>query len=159
MSFDTAYAYIKEKGMAERVLQFTVSSATVELAAQAVGCAPAEIAKSLTFMGADGPVMIVCAGDAKIANGKYKAFFGVKAKMLTPDEVSTLIGHNVGGVCPFGIHDGVKVYLDEALKRFTYVYPACGNAASAVKLTPAELETLAKPVGWIDVCNLPESAT
>lgn len=156
MSFEKAYEYLESKGMADRVLQFTVSSATVELAAKAVGCAPEMIAKSLTFMTPDGPVMIICAGDAKISNQKYKAFFSTKAKMLSFDEVTELIGHDVGGVCPFGINDGVTVYLDESLKRFEYIYPACGNASSAVKLTPDELDSLANSSGWIDVCNIPE---
>ena len=156
MSLEKAKKYLEEKGMAERVLEFEVSSATVELAAQAVGCEPEKIAKSLTFMAADGPVMILCAGDAKIANPKYKEFFGCKAKMLTREEVSELIGHEVGGVCPFGINDGVKVYLDESLKRFEIVYPACGNASSAVKLSLNELEQLSGSAGWIDVCQIPE---
>jgi len=156
MAFDLAYEYLKQNGMADRVMRFSTSSATVELAAEAVGCEGARIAKSLTFMVSDAAVMIVCAGDAKVANPKYKAFFGTKAKMLTREEVSEYIGHDVGGVCPFGIRDGVKVYLDESLKRFDTVYPACGDAASAVKLTPEELETLSRSVGWVDVCALPE---
>jgi len=158
MAFDIAYAYLASHGMADRVMEFSVSSATVELAAEAVGCEPAKIAKSLTFMGTEGPVMIVCAGDAKIANPKYKAAFGTKAKMLTREEVSSLIGHDVGGVCPFGIHAGVAVYLDDSLKRFEWIYPACGNERSAVKLTPSELEQLAAPVSWVDVCSVPEEA-
>lgn len=158
MAFEKAYSYLSERGLADRVLRFTVSSATVELAAAAVGCAPEHIAKSLTFMLPDGPVMIVCAGDGKIANPKYKAQFAVKAKMLTREEVSDLIGHEVGGVCPFGIKDGVKVYLDESLKRFETVYPACGDAQSAVKLTPDELFSASGALGWIDVCALPAEA-
>jgi len=157
MSFLSAYTYLTSRGMSDRVLQFQVSSATVELAAQAVGCSPEKIAKSLTFKVAETTVMIICAGDAKIANSKYKAFFGTKAKMLSPAEVSSLIGHDVGGVCPFGIRDGVKVYLDISLKRFDTVYPACGNAQSAVRLAPAELEVLASSSGWIDVCSVPEN--
>lgn len=156
MAFETAYNYLKSKEMADRVMEFSTSSATVELAAAAIGCEPARIAKSLTFMGASGPVMIVCAGDAKISNSKYKAFFGVKAKMLTREEVSDLIGHDVGGVCPFGIKDGVQVYLDVSMKRFDIIYPACGNAASAVKLTPDELGAIVSLSGWIDVCTVPE---
>ena len=158
MAFDKACAYLAARGMADRVLQFDVSSATVELAAAAIGCAPQRIAKSLTFLTANGPVMIVCAGDAKIANPKYKAQFGEKAKMLSREEVSALIGHEVGGVCPFGINDGVSVYLDDSLKRFDVVYPACGNASSAVRLTPAELEELSNAAGWVDVCAIPEEA-
>lgn len=158
MAFEKAWAYLAARGMEDRILQFDVSSATVELAAAAVGCAPQRIAKSLTFLTADGPVMVVCAGDAKIANPKYKAQFGEKAKMLSREEVSARIGHDVGGVCPFGINDGVRVYLDESLRRFDVVYPACGNASSAVRLTPDELEALSRAVGWVDVCALPEGA-
>ena len=158
MAFDKACAYLTARGMADRVLQFDVSSATVELAAAAIGCAPQRIAKSLTFLTANGPVMVVCAGDAKIANPKYKAQFSEKAKMLSREEVSALIGHDVGGVCPFGINDGVRVYLDDSLKRFDVVYPACGNASSAVRLTPAELEELSNAAGWVDVCAIPEEA-
>lgn len=157
MAFDTAYSYLEARGMADRVMTFEVSSATVELAAEAIGCAPERIAKSLTFMGTDGAIMVICAGDAKVSNGKFKAFFGIKAKMLTPDEVSSLIGHAVGGVCPFGIREGVRVYLDSSLKRFDTVYPACGNASSAVRLTPEELSSLASSLGWVDVCNIPEA--
>lgn len=151
MSFDRAKAYLEARGMGDRVHEFDVSSATVELAAKAVGTEPARIAKSLTFM-TDGPVMILCAGDAKISNPKFKAFFHTKAKMLTRDEVCKLIGHDVGGVCPFGINDGVKVYLDESLKRFDTVWPACGSANSAVELKIAELEAVSGFSEWIDVC-------
>ncbi len=153
MSFELAENYLKERGFGDRILTFSVSSATVELAAEALGTEPARIAKSLTFSVDGKPVMILCAGDAKIANPKYKAQFRVKAKMLSREEVSELIGHEVGGVCPFGIKEGVAVYLDESLKRFDTVYPACGNAASAVRLSVAELEKLAGPVSWVDVCS------
>lgn len=156
MAFDKAKAYLTERGLGDRVMSFDVSSATVELAAAAVGTEPARIAKSLTFSVDGAAVMILCAGDAKIANPKYKAFFHTKAKMLTPDEVSGLIGHEIGGVCPFGINDGVKVYLDTSLKRFDTVYPACGNAASAVKLSIEELERVSGYIEWIDVCSIPE---
>jgi len=158
MSFSKAFEYLKSKGMADRVMEFEISSATVELAANAIGCAPERIAKSLTFLVDGNPIMIVCAGDAKIANPKYKAIFNTKAKMLSFEEVSDLIGHEVGGVCPFGIKDNVKVYLDNSLKRFDIIYPACGSSNSAVKLTPDELETLSLSSGWIDVCALPENA-
>lgn len=154
MSFDAAYNYLKSCGMAERVLTFSVSSATVELAAKALGCENANIAKSLTFVTDEGPLMIVCAGDVKISNSKYKSFFGTKAKMLKSDEVPELIGHDVGGVCPFGIKDGVRVYTDVSLKRFEYIYPACGNANSAVKLTPEELSSVSKSLEWVDICDL-----
>lgn len=153
MSFEKAQAYLQEKGFAGRVLQFSVSSATVALAAEAVGCEPARIAKSLTFMVDGGAVMIICAGDHKIDNSKFKACFHCKATMLSPEEVSSLIGHEIGGVCPFGIKAGVSVYLDESLKAYETVYPACGDAASAVRLTPDELFTLAGAREWIDVCK------
>ena len=155
MSFEKAKAYLSEKGFAERIMEFDVSSATVELAAAAVGTKPERIAKSLTFMTSSGPVMIICAGDAKINNPKYKAFFHEKAVMLTREQVSELIGHEVGGVCPFGINDGVSVYLDESLRRFDIIYPACGSSNSAVKLTPDELESLSGAKGFIDVCAVP----
>ena len=156
MGLIEAKKYIEDKGYGERILLFTENSATVELAAKAAGVEPELIAKSLTFKVEDKPVMIVCAGDAKVDNRKYKDYFGKKATMLTRDEVSSLIGHEVGGVCPFGIHEGVQVYLDECLKRFEYVYPACGDDASAVKLTPDELFGLSGALDWIDVCKLPE---
>lgn len=153
MALEEAKAFLIEKGYGDRVMVFDVSSATVDLAAVAVGTEPARIAKSLTFMVNDKPVMIICAGDAKIQNSKYKGFFHKKAKMLTREEVNALIGHDVGGVCPFGIKDGVDVYLDESLKRFEKVYPACGSANSAVELTPNELEHLSGCLQWIDVCQ------
>ena len=156
MALEEAKAYLKAKGYEERILIFDVSSATVELAAIAVGTEPEKIAKSLTFMADTQPVMIICAGDAKISNSKYKGYFNKKAKMLTREEVNELIGHDVGGVCPFGIKDGVDVYLDVSLKRFEFVYPACGSANSAVKLTPQELEKLSDCKAWIDVCTIPE---
>lgn len=156
MAFEKAYKYLEEMGYADRVKEFDVSSATVELAAVAVGTEPARIAKSLTFMVDDVPVMILCAGDVKISNSKYKGFFHTKARMLTREEVSALIGHEVGGVCPFGINDGVKVYLDESLKRFDIVYPACGSGNSAVKLLIPELEKTSGYIEWIDVCQVIE---
>ncbi len=152
MSFEKAEKYLKDAGFADRISVFDVSSATVELAAVAVGTEPAHIAKSLTFKVSEKPVMIVCAGDAKVNNSKFKAFFHEKATMLTRDEVSELIGHDVGGVCPFGINGGVGVYLDESLKRFDVIYPACGSDNSAVKLSPDELFTLSNAKGYIDVC-------
>ena len=155
MSFDAAKEYIVSKGFGDRIMTFDTSSATVELAAAAVGTEPAKIAKSLTFMAEDTPVMILCAGDAKISNSKYKACFHTKARMLSRDEVSSLIGHDVGGVCPFGIRNGVRVFLDASLKRFDTVYPACGNAASAVRLAIPELEELAGPEAGVDVCSVP----
>ena len=156
MAFEIARDYLVKRGYEEHIKTFEVSSATVELAAIAVGTEPARIAKSLTFKVEDAPVMVVCAGDAKVANGKFKAFFHTKAKMLTSDEVSELIGHEVGGVCPFGIKEGVKVYLDESLKRFDIIYPACGSDNSAVILTIPELEETSNFVEWIDVCSIVE---
>lgn len=156
MSLEKAKAYLEERGFGDRVLCFEVSSATVELAAAAVGCEPARIAKSLTFKVDGQAIMVVCAGDVKVDNGKYKARFSTKAVMLTPEEVDAMIGHSIGGVCPFGILEGVTVYLDESLKRFETVYPACGNAASAVKLTPDELFAISGAKEWIDVTKLRE---
>ena len=153
MAIDKVKKYFDSFGMADQVKEFDVSSATVELAAKAVGCEPERIAKTLSFKVDDQPILIVCAGDAKIANPKYKAEFGQKAKMLTPDEAVELIGHAVGGVCPFGIKEGVDVYLDESLRRFDIIYPACGNGNSMVELTPEELEKLSDSRGWIGVCN------
>ena len=153
MSFEKAKKYLDECGYGDRVLTFPDSTATVELAAKALGTEPERIAKSLTFRVEDKPIMILCAGDAKIDNAKYKAYFHKKAAMLTRDEVNELVGHDVGGVCPFGINEGCSVYLDVSLKRFDCIYPACGNAASAVKLNCDELEKLAKPLEWIDVCK------
>ncbi len=152
MALEEAKAYLESKGFGDRIRIFEVSSATVELAAAAVGTEPARIAKSLTFMVDTQPVMIIAAGDAKVSNSKYKAFFHKKAKMLTKEEVHVLIGHDVGGVCPFGIKDGVDVYLDVSLQRFDKVYPACGSSNSAVELTPEELAALSKHKAWIDVC-------
>lgn len=154
MAFEIAKEYLVKKGYEKNIQTFEVSSATVELAAKAIGTKPEKIAKSLTFKVNDTPVMIVCAGDAKVSNGKFKAFFGTKAKMLTSDEVTQFIGHDVGGVCPFGINEGVDVYLDESLKRFDTVYPACGSSNSAVILTIPELEDTSDFVDWIDVCNI-----
>ncbi len=157
MAFDKAKAYLEERGFGDRVKEFEVSSATVELAAIAVGTEPARIAKSLTFMVEDKPVMIICAGDVKIDNSKYKGRFHTKAKMLTAEQVEELVGHAVGGVCPFGIKEGVSVYLDESMKRFDVIYPACGSSNSAVKLSCEELEVLSGSLGWIDVCKLMEA--
>lgn len=153
MAYESAIAQLKRYGFEDRVKLFDVSSATVELAAQAVGCDPAMIAKTLSFDVNGTVVLILAAGDAKVDNPKYKAQFGCKARMLVHDEAEERIGHAVGGVCPFGVKEGVKVYLDVSLKRFDTVYPACGTANSAVKLSPDELEKCAEPEGWIDVCK------
>lgn len=156
MAFDIAKKYLDERGYGDRVMEFDVSSATVELAAIAVGTEPERIAKSLTFMVEDSPVMILAAGDAKVNNGKFKAYFHTKAKMLTYEQVAELIGHEVGGVCPFGVKEGVKVYLDESLKRFDIVYPACGSSNSAVRLTIPELEEVSGFTEWVDVTKFGE---
>ncbi len=153
MSLEKAKNYVEKMGFGNRIREFESSSATVELAAIAVGTEPEHIAKSLTFKVGDEPIMIICAGDAKVNNQKYKGLFHTKAKMLSYEEVGQLIGHEVGGVCPFGINEGVKVYLENSLKRFEKIYPACGNAASAVELTPEELGQLVPEAEWIDVCK------
>ncbi len=154
MSLERAKAHLERFGLADRIQLFDVSSATVELAAQAVGCQPARIAKTLSFLLPEGPVLILAAGDARIDNSKYKAQFHTKAKMIPHDQVEELIGHGVGGVCPFGVKEGVPVWLDESLRRFDLVYPAAGTSNSAVKLTLAELEQASQALGWVDVCKL-----
>ncbi len=156
MSIEKVREYFKTKNIEDRILEFDVSSATVELAAEALGCEGCRIAKTLSFKVNEDVVLIVAAGDAKIDNPKYKAFFHTKAKMLSFDEAETLIGHAVGGVCPFAVNVGVKVYLDESLKRFETVFPACGSSNSAIELTIPELEELSKFDAWVDVCKLPE---
>ena len=153
MAIEKVREYFRQFGMEDRVREFDVSSATVELAAAALGCEPCRIAKTLSFMTEEGPVLIVAAGDAKIDNTKYKAQFHTKAKMLTPDEAVELVGHAVGGVCPFGINDGVNVYLDISLRRFETVFPAAGSGSSAIELTLAELENYSNSTAWIDVCK------
>ena len=153
MSIERVRAYFRELGMEDRVLEFDVSSATVELAAVAVGVIPARIAKTLSFKLADRCVLIVAAGDAKIDNRKYKDIFHTKAKMLTPEEAAEFIGHAVGGVCPFAVNGGVDVYLDVSLKRFDTVFPACGSSNSAIELSCDELEKYSGSLGWIDVCK------
>ena len=156
MSIERAREYLKQYNMEDRILEFDVSSATVELAAQALHCEPKRIAKTLSFKVGEDAILIVAAGDAKVNNAKYKAQFGTKAKMLSPDEVETLVGHAVGGVCPFGINDGVKVYLDESLKRFETVFPACGSSNSAIEMTMVDREKYSGYEQWVDVCKLPE---
>lgn len=153
MAIEKVKTYFQTYGMEERIQEFDVSSATVELAAAALHCEPQRIAKTLSFMVADHVVLIVAAGDAKIDNPKYKAQFGAKAKMLSLEEVETLVGHAVGGVCPFAVNDGVDVYLDVSLQRFETVFPACGSSNSAIELTIAELEKYSGSAGWIDVCK------
>ncbi len=156
MSIEKVREYFKGYGIENKILEFPVSSATVELAAKALNTEGCRIAKTLSFSVNDSPILIVTAGDAKIDNKKYKTFFGAKAKMLSFEEVEEKIGHAVGGVCPFAINDGVKVYLDESIKRFETVFPACGSSNSAIELTPKELEKYSNFIEWIDVCKLPE---
>lgn len=153
MAIEKVRAFFENQGMGDRVREFEVSSATVELAAQALHCEPCRIAKTLSFLVDGNAILIVAAGDAKVDNPKYKAQFGTKAKMLTPDEVVEMVGHAVGGVCPFAIKDGVAVYLDESLKRFETVFPACGSSNSAIELTIEELEKYSGFTAWIDVCK------
>ncbi len=151
MSAEKAKAHLDKFGLADRIITFGQSSATVELAAKALGCEPARIAKSLTFSVNGAAVMIVTAGDVKIDNAKYKAKFGPKAKMLSPDEVTRLIGHPVGGVCPFGVNEGTEIYLDMSLKRFERVFPAAGTGNTAVDLSVEELEKCSLYKEWVDV--------
>ena len=153
MSVALASKYLAQFGLDKKIITITTSSATVELAAQAAGCEPARIAKTLSFMTKEGPILIVTAGDTKIDNAKYKAQFGCKAKMLSAGEVEPLIGHAIGGVCPFGVKDGVKIYLDVSMQRFTTVFPACGEHNNAIELTPADMEKYTPNQGWIDVCK------
>lgn len=154
MSIEKVRKYFKEKGIEGRIREFDSSSATVALAAQALHCDENRIAKTLSFHVGEKIVLVVAAGDAKIDNQKYKAFFGTKAKMLSYDEAEPLIGHAVGGVCPFAVNPGVETYLDVSLKRFDTVFPACGSSNSAIELTLKELEELSGFKSWIDVCKL-----
>lgn len=153
MEIEQVRTYLKQYGVEEKILEFDVSSATVELAAAALNCEPQRIAKTLAFMVDGHAVLVVAAGDAKIDNPKYKAQFGTKAKMLSPNETELLVGHAVGGVCPFAVKEGVEVYLDVSLKRFETVFPACGSANSAIELRIPELEKYSGFVSWIDVCK------
>lgn len=153
MSIEVVRNYFRPLGLEERILEFEVSSATVELAAQAVGCEPARIAKTLSFKVGEQAILIVTAGDAKIDNRKYKDKFGKKAVMLSPDEVVSMIGHAIGGVCPFGVPDTVDVYLDASMKRFETVFPAAGSSNSAIEMTMEELENYSGAKEWIDVCK------
>ena len=153
MSIEVVRRFFKSHGIENRVQEFDVSSATVELAAEALNCEPCRIAKTLSFMADGRPVLVVAAGDAKIDNPKYKAQFGTKAKMLSPDQVLELIGHGVGGVCPFAVNEGVDIYLDISLKRFETVLPACGSSNSAIELTIEELEKYSSFIAWVDVCK------
>lgn len=154
MALEKVREYLQQFGLAERVRVLGQSSATVELAAQALGCEPCRIAKTLSFRVGERVVLVVCAGDAKVDNHKFKAFFGAKAKMLTAEEAERLVGHAVGGVCPFALNNGAETWLDGSLRRFKTVFPACGSSNSAIELTPEELASCAdKFRGWADVCK------
>ena len=157
MSIEKGRAYFRSLGMEDRVMEFDVSSATVELAAQALGVEGARIAKTLSFKNGEGCMLILAAGDARIDNKKFKEKFHFKAKMLTADEVLEMVGHPVGGVCPFGINEGIDVYLDESLQRFETVFPAVGSGSSAIELNLDELFRYSKAIEWIDVCKLPDA--
>lgn len=154
MSIEKARDYLRQFGVDGKILEFPVSSATVELAAQAVGTEPARIAKTLSFHRDESCDLIVAAGDARVDNHKYRDTFHRKAKMLEPEVVETLVGHPVGGVCPFGVNEGVDVYLDESLQRFETVFPAVGSGNSAIELTPEELYRFSGAKGWVDVCKV-----
>lgn len=153
MSVESARAHLAQFGKDNAILFFQESSATVELAAHALHTQPVRIAKTLSFLTEDGPILIVCAGDARIDNRRYKDLFHQKAKMLTPQQVEEYTTHPVGGVCPFGVPEDVKIYLDESLKRFDIVYPACGSSNSAIPLTCEELAQYSACQGWVDVCK------
>ena len=156
MAIEKVREYFKNLGIDSKIQEFEVSSATVALAAQALGCEEKRIAKTLSFDLSGETVLIVAAGDAKVNNSKFKEFFHTKAKMLSFDEAEEKIGHAVGGVCPFAVNEGVKVYLDSSLKRFETVFPACGSSNSAIELSLEELEKYSNFISWIDVCKLPE---
>ena len=153
MAIEKVKAFFRQAGLESRVQELSVSSATVDLAAQALGCAPCRIAKSLSFLVDGGPILVVAAGDARVDNAKFKARFQTKAKMLSPEDTEALVGHAVGGVCPFAVNEGVKFYLDASLKRFDTVFPACGSSNSAIELTLPELEKYSACVAWVDVCK------
>lgn len=156
MSIEKVRSYLEKFGVSDRIKEFSVSSATVALAAEAIGCEIERIAKTLAFNVGGKCVLIVAAGDAKVNNSKFKGFFGTKASMYPHDEVAEICGHAAGGVCPFAVNDGVNIYLDESLKRFDFVYPAAGSSNSVIKLTLEELEQMSNYKEWIDVCKLPE---
>ena len=157
MAIEVVREYFQKFGLENRIQEFEASSATVELAAQALGVEPARIAKTLSFKSEEGAILIVAAGDVKIDNPKFKEEFGMKAKMLTPEEVVQYIGHAVGGVCPFGIPEKVQVYLDESMKRFETMFPAAGSSNSAIELSLEELYQYSNAVKWVDVCKSREA--
>ena len=156
MSIEAVTEYLKQYGLQQQIKQFSTSSATVALAAEALGVAPARIAKTLSFAKEEGCLLVVCAGDSKIDNAKFKRTFGQKARMLTPQEVTEKTGHMIGGVCPFALPAGAQVYLDLSLKRFETVFPACGSSNSAIELSCEQLESLSHAIDWVDVCKLIE---
>ncbi len=156
MSIEIAREYLGKFGIEDRIQEFSVSSATVALAAEALGCAPQRIAKTMAFLVDGAAILIVAPGDVKVDNSKFKQQYHSKAKMLSPDELVEMVGHAMGGVCPFGVKEGVTVYLDESLKRFETVFPACGSANSAIELTISELEQYSGYKCWVDVCKLIE---
>lgn len=156
MAIEKVREYLKKFKADGRILELDESSATVDLAAQALGVEGARIAKTLSFLVHDKPILIVAAGDAKIDNKKYRSFFEAKAKMIEKDEVENIIGHDVGGVCPFAVNEGVDIYLDDSMKRFKTLFPACGSSNSAIELTIAEMEEFIPYTAWIDVCKIPE---
>ncbi len=153
MSIEKVRAYFAQYSMENRILEFPVSSATVELAAKALNCEPCRIVKTLSFQVNGRPILIAAAGDAKVDNARYKARFAAKAKMLSHDDAAALIGHAVGGVCPFAVNEGVEVYLDVSMKRFQTVFPAAGSGNSAIELTIAEMERYSGYTDWVDVCK------
>ena len=158
MSIEKVRDYFKGFDMEDKVLEFEVSSATVQLAAIALGTEEARIAKTMSFKKDDGCILVITAGDVKIDNAKYRHTFGLKAKMLTPDEVIELVGHAIGGVCPFAVNEGViGIYIDESVKRFDTVFPACGSSNSAIELTPEDLFKYSNANAWVDVCKLKEA--
>jgi prolyl-tRNA editing enzyme YbaK/EbsC (Cys-tRNA(Pro) deacylase) len=156
MSIEAARAHFRMYGIEERILEFDVSSATVELASRALRVQSARISKTLAFRTDRGCMLIICSGDARIDNQKFKDYFSIKAKMLLPDEVGEMVGHQIGGVCPFGIKEGIPVYLDESLLRFDTVFPAAGSSNSAIELTIDELFKYSRAKGWVDVCRIPD---
>ena len=156
MSIEMVKKYLEQWNLEDRVQEFTTSSATVELAAEALSVIPARIAKSMSFKTKEGCIIIVAAGDGKVNNSKFKSVFGEKAKMVPFEEVQELTGHPVGGVCPFALKEGVKVYLDKSLERFNTVFPAAGTPSSAIELNLEELFIASKAVAWVDVCKIPE---
>ena len=153
MSLERAKEYLKNYGLEQEIMEFEMSSATVAEAAKAIQCEEQEIAKTLSFIVDENPILIVVAGDAKIDNSKYKAEFHTKAKMISFEEVEEKIGHAVGGVCPFGVNENVVIYLDDSLRRFEVIYPACGSSNSAIKLTLEQMEKITKYEKWVDVCK------